>query len=91
MFFVLPNLTVLIFALHFKTQEYNDTQLSQIRCCVHIIMHIVHGFLIFESLWAAYKVYKFLWLVEGRDIMDHLNKVQKLIGCADPIYVTFDL
>ena len=23
--------------------------------------------------------------------MDHLDKIQELIGCADPIYVTFDL
>ena len=54
-------------------------------------MQIVFGFLIFEALWGAYKTYKFLELVQGKDIMDHLNKIQELIGCADQSYVTFDL
>ena len=46
-------------------------------------MQIVFGFLIFEALWGAYKTYKFLELVQGKDIMDHLDKIQELIGCAD--------
>ena len=75
MFFIVPNLTILVFAMHYSTREYNEEQKAQINCCIHIIMQIVFGFLIFEALWGAYKTYKFLELVQGKDIMDHLDKI----------------
>ena len=36
-------------------------------------------------------MWQFLRLVQGYDIMDHLEIVASLMRCADQKYVTFDL
>ena len=83
MFFILPNIMLLVSAAHFRTQEYDINRLAQVKCCTDVVMKIVHGLILFECAWSAYQMFKFRMLVTGHDLLEHLEIISSLMGCAD--------